>query len=214
MVGVGLYLQTGGAYSAGYFQCYLSAAWVPDEVDEALQAALSSWMNENHEADVPAVIPATPTVDDVPQLPTIVTTAEPAAVTDIRVRARLKHKEHSEAKATLNQMCKPEIEDRYTDAERYEVAARIMREIIPALDGYYDSIREYEATGEVPKKEESNVVQETVRKMQRVQSLRSKVSRYPKKIDAAAPENKKKLQREHVAAEQELTALCEELGLG
>lgn len=210
-VGVSLYLSVGGTYAFSYFQNYLSAAWVPEAVDMSLRGALIEWLEANIEADA----------DNTEEEETEEKTAnvfepkkdEPEEITEIRIRAKIGHKQHSDAKGKLNGMA-AEFADRYADAERLEVVQQIMRTIVPDLDVKYDGIREWEKTGELPTKNVNSVVFETVKKMQRVTSLRSAVSRLPKLIaqstDAAMKKKREGALREK---EAELQSLCIELGI-
>lgn len=210
-LGVSLYLRTGGPYAPAYFQNFLSAPWIPDDVDEALQSALTQWMEDNPEqANAPASVPVNLPVPDTASAPAP-QKAEPPKILELRQKAKLLHKEHSNVKGVHNHMCANK-ED-YSDEERYEVSERIMQHIVPQLDDIYDQIREWQDTGKLPEQTTTGIQQETIKQMQRVYSLRPRISKLPKLIEKASGERKKQLEKELLEKQEELSDLCRKLDL-
>ena len=152
-------------------QGYLHGQWVPDAAKQSLRAALQAWLrasppqnpktkNQTGRSEIPHRRPG----NQKPKTP------EPAGILALRAEARLLHKRHADLKGRLNLMA--EDADNYTDAQRAEVATRIMAEVIPALDGIYDRIRHWKATGQAPRPpKERDIVRETVGKMNRLQKI-------------------------------------------
>ena len=118
---------------------------------------------------------------------------------------------YSDAKTRLNMMA--EDPDKYTDEDRYEVAAYLMEELQPEIDHIYGIIRAYEANGEVPAMPADDVVAETVKKMKRVLALRPHLSRARKELAAASDQEKKTIIERIETMEEELAQLTTELGL-
>lgn len=137
---------------------------------------------------------------------------EPEAVRRLREEGRLKLKEYDQYKTHLRYMTvSPDV----TDADRYVVARHIMEVIIPAADAIYDRIRAYEQRGEVPTIADSELVQQTVEKMQRIQSLRPRISRLKKFLekDDLDELQRRKYELELLEKEQELDTIESELRL-
>lgn len=216
LVGVSLYQQIGGAYPVSTFLGYENAPFVPTNIENRLQYALRSYLSE-HPAE--AVIEPqenrdiTPTASILAQFNTVSEDeAEPPQILELRARAKALHKRHSEAKGRLNLMAKDQ--DKYSNLDRYEVAHEIMSDINPKLDGIYDRIRAWSETGELPAATSSGVVEETVQKMLRRESLRSRISRLKSLIKKEGDDVAvQKYQKEKLDKEVELKGICEELGL-
>lgn len=161
------YLEQEGTYSDGvtllkrtgtnvsFFEKYLTAFYVPDNVESSLIAALKSNLKEEKNTK---------------EKVSFLQKEEPIQIAELREVAKKLHKKHT--------VLHEQMRNAKTDLKRYDFAKEIIQSVIPALDDIYDTIRKYEREGIVPtdyKKE--TVVQETVEKMQKITSLRSRISR-------------------------------------
>lgn len=103
---------------------------------------------------------------------------EPPEIVALRAAAIPLHKEHSHLHALLTAA--------KTDKERFALADKIMRDIIPALDRIYDRIREWEKTGTLPAIPTAAApVADGAKLVKRLQSLRAQRSRIRKELAAA-----------------------------
>lgn len=210
--GVALYRRTGGAYPVRTFEGYEHAPYVPEATERLLRAALL-----DHLATLPPPPPeAGPLGEaDIEELVPVATGGrsqagqEPDGILRLRLEARLLHKRHALLHARLY--------DEPEEEKRYELAEEIMETLIPGLDSIYDSIRNWQATGELPleAKPDGDVVQDTVRKMQRIQSLASRISRLKGALKKKLPDSEAQAYQKELAEKQvEKKRLETELGLG
>lgn len=110
----------------------------------------------------------------------------------IRNTAKGLHKERSDLKSRLLVRGLDEPE-KYTDAQRLELAREIMESNVPALDALYDQLRRFEVEGIEPADDAEMIKQQTVNDMKEVYNLRPRISRL-KKAKPAQPEELKKLE--------------------
>jgi len=132
---------------------------------------------------------------------------EPAAIQELRARGKALLKEQAYLNARLGV-----LEDAN---DRYELARRIVEEVTPEIDATYNAIRAFEEDGTLPQTpEERDVVSETIAKMKRVDSLKTRL-RQLKKTLAKTPDGPGKIAVEGdiTEREEELERLQSELGL-
>lgn len=108
-------------------------------------------------------------------------------------------KQYSDAKTRLNMMAD---EDRYSDAERLEIATYLMQRLQPQIDEVYGIIRDYENNGVIPSAPADDVVADTVEKVKRAYTLRTHISRYKARLkkqpsDTAAQRKLDTMQKEY-----------------
>lgn len=101
---------------------------------------------------------------------------EPAEVLALRQRGRLLKKRESDVHGQMKALA---IQDRsgIYEEQLYALAHEMMTEIQPALDETYDAIREWEQSGTLPIAGKAQIIQETVAKMRRLETCRSRCSR-------------------------------------
>lgn len=170
--GVALYRRCGGAYPVRTFEGYERAAYVPDRIEALLKTALGDWLGKQPVGIGEKQGTRDEPVRKQPLAPTPnVADDEPDEILLLRSRARKLHKRQALIHAQLGQV--------ETDGERYELALELMEDVVPALDALYDQIRAWKETGELPvsAKPDGDLVQATVKKMQRLGSLASRISR-------------------------------------
>jgi hypothetical protein len=114
-----------------------------------------------------------------------VTRIDTPAITALRERAIGLHKQRSDLKGRLLLMSLDEP-DRFTDGERYEVAASIMGANVQELDSIYDALREYEQTGTEPAlpadRSSQQHYERGVQDMRSIATLRSRISRLRRQL--------------------------------
>lgn len=114
--------------------------------------------------------------------------------------------------------------------EARKLAAQIMDEIIPTLDEIYDAAREWGKSGKMPPAVRTDdVVRQTVKKMQRIEYCKQRMSRIRSWLKAGEREMKvegkkqvvklefadrRELDKELLEREVEMKELREELGIG
>lgn len=202
--GVAIYRQTGGPYPSQMFEQYLTGHFVPDDVEKRLKYALECYLNANQDE----AAPQEEEDSEAPDQETHTTkTEEPKAISNLRESAKPLHKRQA--------MLHSELRVADSDKKRLEIASEIMENIIPDLDGIYDRIREWQNTGELPSETSTiDAVQDTVKKMLHVASLKSRISRltgFMKKQLSAA--DRQKYEEEKLEKEIELAELEAILGL-
>lgn len=98
---------------------------------------------------------------------------EPEAVALIRLQLRDIYKQYALLKGELRSLALTNS----TDQARYEVAERIMLEIIPRIDDLSAKLKTYERTGILPSFSDRELVRLTVEKMKQLANMESRVSR-------------------------------------
>lgn len=179
-------------------KAWLARPFVPSSKKEKLRRRLKPFQGEKRATTEPmGKVPAT----------------EPAVITDYRAKGRRLLKEYSEAKGRLNMMVIGQ--EKYDDEDRYQLAAFIMDELTPRIDEVYNAIRRYQQSGETPQPLQTDIVRETVEKMQRLQSLAPRISRLKKWLEKGGleEEKRKKYEIELKEKEAEQESLRIELGL-
>lgn len=212
--GVALYRQTGGAYPIHIFEGYEQANFVPQDLEQRLQYALSLFL-QNHPSEK---ITSEEKEVEQPQKRTIVQNLEvdltvdqePEVIQQLRAKARSLHKRHAHLKAQL-----PLGE---TPADRYQIAFEIMENIIPSLDEIYDQIRDWQATGTLPEAPPSDevqlAIQDTIKKMNRRGTLASRISLLKRKLQKKLKDGQQqKYQKELLDKQVELQQIEEALSL-
>ena len=203
--GVAIYRQTCGPYAPQLFEQYLTGHFVPDDIEKRLKYALECYLEahqdetegleEEEQHEVPDQEAPTDKIE------------EPKAISNLRESAKLLHKRHA--------MLHSELRIAGTDKKRLELASDIMENVIPELDGIYDRIRDWQNTGELPAELSTvDTVQDTVKKMLHVASLKSRISRltgFMKKQLSAS--DRQKYEEEKLEKEIELAELEALLGL-
>jgi hypothetical protein len=126
----------------------------------------------------------------------------------IKNKARAGHKVRSDLKSRLLVRSLDEPE-KYTDADRLELAREIMEENVPMLDELHDQIRRFEDDGIEPADDAEMIKAQAVADMKKVYSLRPQISRLKKSVANGDKEAAKELS-EKIA---ELEALEQSLRL-
>lgn len=106
------------------------------------------------------------------------------------------------------------------DTERYQIAEALMEEVIPELDKVYNAIRTYESTGALPPDNADDIRRETIAQMQKIESLKPRISRLQGWLTAGKKDSKelseadrRGYQKELLEKQAELADLREKLGL-
>lgn len=207
--GVALYQQIQTPYSLGLFLPYLKAKYVPADVMAKLKHALEVHYKSIKTEDQPA--PSTPA----PKAPPVQNTftppstkrEEPPEVRQLRHSAIPVHKLHG--------LTFYKLQTADTDEARYELALQIQKEILPALDKVYNQIRAYEKDGTIPTAlPNQDIIRDTVKKMQKLNTLNSRISKLKRFLKGELPANKKlSYEKELLEKELNLTKLKAELPL-
>lgn len=171
------WIEHNGSYRDGYY--LLEKIGTDEAVLRSLRSGLEATYIKKSQKDrlrgelerLLASLPA--------DVPVISAAAEPQAIKDLRDEARTLHKEHAYLKARLIAAGSNE--------ERYDLADRIMSEIIPTLDDIYDQVREWERTGRVRGESRREIVSQVVQKLNRRGSIRSALSRLKKQLAGNIP---------------------------
>jgi len=184
---------------------YLRFHFVPATAMDQLTQALRAYLIQNPAAELtqPAE-PARKKSTDSETLPT--------AVQQLYSKAKSLLKERDAHRAQLLMMV--DHADQYGDQDRYLQADAIM-EIQEEIDELYQRIEAYQETGTIPEQDiRQQVVRDTVDKMNRINSLRSAISRLQKRV-AKLPEGHERtqLETELLAKQVERKELEEELGI-
>ncbi|PHN06951.1 hypothetical protein [Flavilitoribacter nigricans] len=208
--GVTLYLSTGQETYVRRLSKAAKKKWVEPDDMALLRRLLEQHINYQPKAN-PSYVPLSDLEEATPDPPQPVN--EPEAIRALRAQAIPLHKRYSHLKAQLHTMVIDR--DKYTAKERYDIAREIMQDVLPPTDELYDQIRAWEQDGTLPPDPEDNVVQQTVEKMQRVYSLRPRISRLKKwkddpELDA---DKRREYTKELLDKELELAQLERELGL-
>lgn len=171
--GVQLYLQTGDRSYKLYFEQILQRPFVPRAAKDTLTRFLRSYLVQHPAA---SILDAPAKVD-----PPAIYAVEPAPIQGLKAKGRELLKQRDALRAQLVQMAQEE--EKFTDAERFDLAQQIMDFLQPQIDDVYTKIRIWEENGELPVKGSvSSIVQETVEKFKRVMSLRPAISRLKKRF--------------------------------
>lgn len=172
---------------------------IPAEVKQKLRVALTPYA-------APADVPGTVAKVKKPAA------EEPEAVRRLRQEGVMKLKEYSDMKTRLAMMVQGF--SRYSDEDRYEIASLMMEDLLPQIDAIYDKIRSYDESGILPSMSDSEIVQSTVRKMLKIQSLRPAISRLQKRLQEETDlVEKRKLELSLDEKRLELKQIEDELGL-
>lgn len=99
---------------------------------------------------------------------------EPPYISSLRQKAVLLLKKRDQVRSQLKVA--------ETDEQRYELAKTLMDELIPSIDEAYGHIKQYEEEGVVPNVQEEDIIQQTVKKMLKLQSLKPRISRLKKML--------------------------------
>lgn len=201
--GVALFRQTGGYKPVGYYERYYHLPYLPSNIKDKLKRDLQKYININ--PPTRAIDPPT-TASQTAEAP-----EEPEAIIALRQKAIPLHKRYSHLKGELYTL----DQQGAAPKEIYGVCHEIMSETIPALDNIYDQIREWQRTGEVPEMPRPVLVEHTVRKMKRVNSLRSGIANIKAKLRKGnLPEAESIAYEQDMAKkEAEIAELEAELGL-
>lgn len=205
--GLNLYRQTGGIKSIGYYEKFLSLRYLPPSAKHHLRRDLQRYLHNNPPTIAGTAPPAPQERTGQAQEP-----EEPAAIVALRQNTIPLHKRYSHLKAELYTHAVSESPDANL---LYELSREIMAETIPHLDSIYDQIREFQRTGEVPHMPRPALVQQTVKKMKSIASLRSRISNIRRKMKREKLSARELQQYETEIAEKEasIAELSAELGI-
>lgn len=150
----------------------LSQAFISPREKEALRVDMVRLLGQlpEDETSAPAPAPGTPSPQKIPDTPRIAA---------LRNKAILLLKARSDLKGRLLVRGLDDVE-KYSDADRFEIAREIMLENVPALDEIYSQIRRFEDDGIEPADDAAMIRAQAVEEMKQVNSLRSKISRIQK----------------------------------
>lgn len=211
-VGVTLYQSTGQRAYQSKFAKALKKRWVDPEEKALLRRLLEKYVQYDQKEEQKYVpIPDRSHAEEKVEVSN--SREEPAEIKSLRDLAIPLHKEYSHLKAELYLMTTDK--DKYNDKDRYEVAKKIMEDVLPETDEIYDQIKAWQEDGILPTSPQDDVVKQTVEKMQRVYSLRPRISRLKKWVsgDDLNDEKRKEYEKELLEKELELASLEKELGL-
>lgn len=133
---------------------------------------------------------------------------EPESILRLREKGKRLLKEQSYLHA---QLCTATNDD-----DRYRIADELMGSLVPRIDEVYNTIRRYEETGEDPGQvDRQAIVQETIEKMKKRDSLKTLIRRARRRLEKEklTPLQRKQIEQEKALRELELEALERELGL-
>lgn len=140
---------------------------------------------------------------------------EPTEITTLRQRGRMLKKRESYLHAELVMVSnQPPSEER--KEKLFELAREILVDIEFELDKVYGSIREWEEDGTLPVAGKQLIVQETVAKMKKRESLRTRISRVRGWLDGGkkiTDQERKEYEKELLEKGAQLRTLDEELGI-
>lgn len=207
--GVALYQQIQSPYSLGLFLPYLKAKYVPADVMAKLKYALEvhyKSIKTESQPSPPVSAPQSPPVQNTFNLPTT-KQEEPPEVRQLRHSAAPIHKKHG--------LTFYKLQTADTDESRYELALQIQKEILPALDKIYNQIRAYEKKGIIPTSfPNQNIIRDTVKKMQKLNTLNSRISKLKRLLKGDLNDPKKQsYEKELLEKELLITKLRAELPL-
>lgn len=212
------WLDNGGSFAQGMQLLRAHAANVPAALERAALAAFvdpaaKQLLRERLQALRPAQKapqankPANKPVKQ-QYRPDIGDQATPIEVLQLRDRGKNLLKQQSRLHALL---CAAQ-----TDQERYEIAREMMEDVIPQIDFIYNSVRDWEKTGVAPLSDRENIVRSTVEKMQRLESLRTRVARVKMWLEGKkilSPTDRQRYEQEVAVKELEMAEIRQELGI-
>ena len=199
--GLDLLREHGTAADLRVFRSYENATFILPSVKNKLIEYLKRY--------VPAEEPV-----EVIERPVVIQQAkeEPEQVTNLRARGRALKKEESYYHALLVQAAQEE-----DTPERKKKLARLAETILEIeleLDEVYGDIRAYENKGIIPITDKQKIIDETVLKMKKRNSLKSRISKIKTLLKGQLEESEKlALTLESEQKQKQLTALEEELRL-
>lgn len=194
-IGMKLYERTGLKQHSKRWEAVMRKNLVTASDKDALKAVLENYCNEKYQQ-----VARMPVEQSKEQ--------EPAEIKDLRKRAIELRKRYSYLHAQLSTL--------NDDHDRYQIAEQIMEELIPEEDKIWNAIREWQRTGIAPVNValSSDIVKDTVEKMQRVYNLRTRVSKYNTDLKKSKNDlSKQRLELNLLRVKTELAQLENELGL-
>ncbi|MEL7118626.1 MAG: hypothetical protein AAFO07_04275 [Bacteroidota bacterium] len=199
--GLDLLREHGTAADLRIFRPYEKAAFILPDVKDRLIECLKKYVptEESVEAIRRPIIPQQPK-------------EEPEQVTNLRARGRALKKEESYYHALLVQAAQEE--DTAERKKKLAGLAETILEIEFELDEVYGDIRAYENKGIIPITDKQKIIDETVDKMKKRNSLKSRISKIKTLLKEKLPESEKSaLTLESEQKQKQLTVLEEELRL-
>lgn len=195
-----MFISQGGAFRAGYDLLQRAGHMPPAHLVGVMQrgSVLPS--------DMDALIAALKAVlRDLPA--EVVTEAEPEAIADLRRQGKHLLKLRAHLRGMLRQAS--------SDGERYDIAHRIMSEVVPRIDTVYDAVRAWERNGSVPHQvsSEEAIVAETVQKFKRRESLRTSIAALKRSMRGMAVTTKAEAELKLAEMEAEYATLNKALGV-
>lgn len=180
--GITIYQRIGGPYNVSIFTDHLQSNYIPDGVQVRLEQAITNYYENNIPHTSEAIISEPLTIEEPHKaasrslLTSEAIISEPSQIKDLRTKAIPLHKLHS---LTFFKM-----QHATTNEERYEHALSIQTELIPQIDHIYNQIRQWQESGDLPSDNTSNdIVQETIKKMNRIAYLNQRISRLKNKTE-------------------------------
>lgn len=192
---VKLYHRAGLRRSASRWNMVISRNTVTQADKDAISVELSAYLAANSYTDSP--------VSASPRYPR---DAEPPEVQQLREKARELRKKYS--------LLHAQLASAQSNEERYEIAREIMEEVIPQEDRVWDSIRRFEQSGIIPEPQTAgDLVQQVVKKVQRIFNLRTRASKYKKQLTSLEGKAYQEVNVKYMGILAELTELEQELNI-
>lgn len=205
--GLKLHAQIGQPRSHHSLRQYLSFPHIPAAAHDLLTTDLRAYLLAH---PVQAPTPAAPAPTPAPEA-TAPTPAD-ATLSKLQARAKALLKERDAHRAQLVQMVTEA--DKFTDNDRFLLCEAIMA-VQEEVDETYQQIETYRTDGVVPEPGlKKRHVRETVEKYQRLQSLRSSMSRLRARLKKKPSDQQRQLYETELLAKQvEAQQLEDDLGL-
>lgn len=145
------------------------------------------------------------------QLPYEVTPDNPKEIIELRRKRYLLYEEYRSIK---EQMANVPEDSSTGDNQRYELAYKLMEEVLPEITSISDIIKEWESKGKVPLAKIKEDVRWTIGMMKKRESLRSSISRLKSQLKKEKKEKKRySLERDIEEKQNELDSINYDLDL-
>lgn len=204
LAGLQLLRAAGDHRTADRLQLHAQRPFVPPSARAELQEALRYLEGR----PLPEVTAAPPPPAKRPE--------EPPEIDRLRQQGRLLKKREARLHAELCLVAQQE-ENEERAGRLHSIAREIMEDIEPQLDDIYGQLRAWDQEGVPPVSDRRRIMEETVAKMNRRETLRSRIYRLRKWLDGGknlSEEKRRAYQVELNEKELELREIEESLGLG
>lgn len=206
------WLDSEGSYQAGVNLLRRSTGKVPHQVAQyAKQPQITLDIYEELvnllREQIPTGFVAPPTI-------TRATQQEPDVILALRKRGILLKKREAAVHGKLKAYGLREDAHLFQE-ELHQLAKEMMNEVQPELDAVYGALREWKEEGKLPVPGKDLIIEETVRKMKRRESLKQMISKHRKALreDNLSEAEVKRIEADMQAKQEEQAAIEIELGL-